>query len=82
MMFAAPVYAIDGNELLKKIDRNLNPESFEMYRKIINQEPDGSKKEFILYSAKKGKDKVVSLFLAPASEKGSWMKICGYTSRT
>ena len=70
MMFAAPVYAIDGNELLKKIDRNLNPESFEMYRKIINQEPDGSKKEFIMYSAKKGKDKVVSLFLAPASEKG------------
>jgi outer membrane lipoprotein-sorting protein len=70
MMSAAPVYAIDGNELLKKVDRNLNPETFEMYRKIINQEPDGSKKEFILYSAKKGKDKVVSLFLAPASEKG------------
>jgi len=70
MTFTAPVYAIDGNELLKKIDRNLNPESFEMYRKIINQEPDGSKKEFIMYSAKKGKDKVVSLFLAPASEKG------------
>jgi outer membrane lipoprotein-sorting protein len=70
MMLAAPVYAIDGNELLEKVDRNLNPETFEMYRKLINQEPDGSKKEFILYSAKKGKDKVVSLFLAPASEKG------------
>jgi len=70
MLFAAPVYAIDGNELLEKVDRNLNPESFEMYRKIINREPDGSKKEFILYSAKKGKEKVVSLFLAPASEKG------------
>jgi outer membrane lipoprotein-sorting protein len=70
MLLAAPVYAIDGNELLEKVDRNLNPESFEMYRKLINQEPDGSKKEFILYSAKKGKDKVVSLFLAPASEKG------------
>jgi outer membrane lipoprotein-sorting protein len=70
MLLAAPVYATDGNELLEKVDRNLNPESFEMYRKLINQEPDGSKKEFILYSAKKGKDKVVSLFLAPASEKG------------
>jgi outer membrane lipoprotein-sorting protein len=70
VLFAAPVYAIDGNELLEKVDRNLNPESFEMYRKLINKEPDGSKKEFILYSAKKGKEKVVSLFLAPASEKG------------
>lgn len=70
MLMTAPVYALDGNELLEKVDRNLNPESFEMYRKLINQEPDGSKKEFILYSAKKGKDKVVSLFLAPASEKG------------
>lgn len=70
MMFASPVYAIDGNELLKKVDRNLNPETFEMYRKIINIEPDGSKKEFVMYSAKKGKDKVVSLFLSPASEKG------------
>jgi len=63
-------FAIDGNELLKKIDRNLNPESFEMYRKLINVEPDGSKKEFILYSVKKGRDKVASVFLSPASEKG------------
>ena len=70
MLLAVPAYAIDGNELLEKVDRNLNPESYEMYRKLINQEPDGSKKEFILYSAKKGQDKVVSLFLAPASEKG------------
>jgi len=70
MLLAAPAYAIDGNELLKRVDRNLNPESFEMYRKLINREPDGSKKEFVLYTAKKGKDKVVSLFLAPASEKG------------
>ena len=63
-------FAIDGNELLIKVDRNLNPESFEMYRKLINREPDGSQKEFILYSVKKGMDKVASVFLAPASEKG------------
>ena len=62
--------AIDGNELLKKIDRNLNPESFEMYRKLINIEPDGSKKEYVMYSVKKGKDKIASLYLSPASEKG------------
>jgi outer membrane lipoprotein-sorting protein len=70
LLVAAPAYAIDGDELLKQIDRNLNPESYEMYRKIINIEPGGSKKEYTLFSAKKGKDKIVALFLAPASEKG------------
>lgn len=70
LFLAFPAYAVDGNALLKQIDRNLNPESYEMYRKLINIEPDGSKKEFTLYSVKKGADKVAALFLAPASEKG------------
>src|SRR4030043_1784363 len=70
LLIAAPVYAIDGNQLLKQIDRNLNPESYEMYRKLINIEPDGRKKEYTLFSVKKGGDRVVALFLAPASEKG------------
>ena len=71
LITAVPVtFAIDGNELLKQVDRNLNPESFEMYRKLINIEPDGSKKEFIMYSVKKGMDSVASIFLSPASEKG------------
>jgi len=70
LVMAIPAYAIDGTELLKQIDRNLNPESYEMYRKLINVEPDGRKKEYTLYSVKKGIDKVVALFLAPASEKG------------
>ena len=70
LYISAPVFALDGNEMLKKVDRNLNPESFEMYRKLINIEPDGSKKEFVMYSVKKGKDKIASVFLSPASEKG------------
>ncbi len=70
LLATSSAFAIDGNELLKKVDRNLNPDSFEMYRKLINIEPDGSKKEFILYSVKKGKDKIASLYLSPASEKG------------
>ena len=70
MIFACPVYAIDGDELLKQVDRNLNPESYEAYRKLINIEPDGRKKEFILFTVKKGKDKVAALFISPASEKG------------
>jgi len=52
------------------VDRNLQPVSYEMYRKLINIEPDGSSKEFVLYTVKKGQDKMVALFLAPASEKG------------
>ncbi len=67
---AVSAVAVDGNEMLQKVDRNLNPESYEMYRKLINIEPDGSKKEFIMYSVKKGKDKIASVFLSPASEKG------------
>jgi outer membrane lipoprotein-sorting protein len=70
MLVALPVYALDGTALLKKIDRNLNPETFESYRKLINIEPDGKKKEYTLFTVKKGVDKVASLFLAPASEKG------------
>ena len=63
-------FALDGTELLKTIDANLNPESFEMYRKLINIEPDGSSKEFVMYSVKKGRDKIASVYLSPASEKG------------
>jgi len=59
-----------GNRLLKKLDENLNPESYEAYRKLINIEPDGGKKEFVLFTVKKGKDKVAAVFLSPASEKG------------
>ena len=69
-LLVVPAFALDGNEMLRKVDRNLNPESFEMYRKLINIEPDGSKKEFVMYSVKKGKDKIASVFLSPASEKG------------
>lgn len=62
--------AVDGTDILLQVDKNLNPESYEMYRKLINIEPDGTKKEFVLYSVKKGQNKMVALFLSPASEKG------------
>lgn len=64
------VAADNGQEILLKVDRNLQPTSYEMYRKLINIEPDGSKKEFVLYTIKKGQDKMVALFLDPPSEKG------------
>jgi len=70
LCISAPAFALDGNEMLKIVDRNLNPESYEQYRKLINIEPDGSKKEFVMYAVKKGKEKMASVFLSPASEKG------------
>ena len=69
-LFATPLFAIDANELLLQVDARMQPPSYEMYRKLINIEPDGSKKEFVLYTLKKGQDKMVALFLSPASEKG------------
>lgn len=60
----------DPNTLLKEVDRRLQPQSYEMYRKLINIEPSGKRKEFVLYTVKKGKDKMVALFLDPASERG------------
>jgi outer membrane lipoprotein-sorting protein len=70
IVLTVPAYAVDGAQLLVQIDRNLNPESYAMYRKLINVEPDGRKKEYTLFTAKKGLDKVAALFLAPASDKG------------
>ncbi len=62
--------ALGASEILEQIDRKLTPVSAAMYKKLINIEPDGSKKEFLMFQAKKDKDKMVSLFLEPDSEKG------------
>jgi len=70
LLTAWPVFALDGTQLLQRVDRNLEPASYEMYRKLINVEPDGKRKEFVLYSVKKGRDKIVALFLSPPSDKG------------
>jgi len=67
---AWPAVAMDANQLLKQVDRNLAPPSYEAHRKLINIEPNGRKKEFVLFTVKKGKDKVAALFLSPASDKG------------
>lgn len=67
---AFPAAAVDGNQILQKVDRNLEPESYESYRKLIDIQPDGTRKEYVLFSLKKGRDKVVALFLSPASDKG------------
>ena len=69
LLLAAPAFAIDGTALLQQLDRKMEPEAYEMGRKLVNIEPDGSRKEFVLYSVKKGRDKIAALFLDPASER-------------
>lgn len=70
MLISVSAWALDGNTILAQVDRNLAPDSYEMYRKLINQEPDGSRKEFVLYTAKKGRESMVALFLAPPTDLG------------
>ncbi len=70
LLFSINLQAQDANVLLKTVDENLMPESYEAYRKIINEEPNGSKKEYTFYTVKKGKDKIAMLYITPASEKG------------
>lgn len=70
MAMNSAIAAESGQDILLKVDRNLQPTSYEMYRKLINIEPDGQRKEFVLYTVKKGQDKMVALFLDPPSEKG------------
>jgi len=70
LLAAVPAYAVDGNAILDQVDKNLTPESYEMYRKLVNVEPDGRKKEYILFTVRKGNDKIAGLFISPASDKG------------
>ncbi len=42
MLISGLSLAQTGDEILEKVDRNLMPESFESYRKLINIEPDGN----------------------------------------
>jgi hypothetical protein len=70
ILAAGPAWGLDGNAILAQVDRNMAPDSYEMYRKLINQEPDGSRKEFVLYTAKKGRESMIALFLAPPTDLG------------
>jgi outer membrane lipoprotein-sorting protein len=63
-------FALDGNKILEQVDRNLAPPSYEMYRKLVNIEPGGARKEYVMFTAKKGRDRMVSLFLSPPTEEG------------
>lgn len=69
-IWAATGVAQDANDLLKQADDKLLPESFESYRKIIDEEPNGKKKEYMFFTVKKGNDKIALVYIEPASDKG------------
>jgi outer membrane lipoprotein-sorting protein len=68
--FPALSAGLDGAQILQQVDRNLEPESYESYRKLIDIQPDGTQRAYVLWTIKKGRDKIVALFLEPASDKG------------
>ncbi|MCK5795629.1 MAG: outer membrane lipoprotein-sorting protein [Deltaproteobacteria bacterium] len=70
LLLSTPAAAAADNTILKEVDRRLQHPSYEAYRKLVNIEPSGARKEFVLYTVKQGRDKVLALFLSPASEKG------------
>jgi hypothetical protein len=61
---------IDGAALLRQVDRRLNPPSYDTYKRLINVEPNGRTREYLLYQVAEGREKVAALFLSPASDKG------------
>jgi outer membrane lipoprotein-sorting protein len=70
LLLTTTAFALDANDILRQVDEKMQPQSYEMYRKLINIEPDGKKKEFVLYTVKTGQDKMLALFISPASEEG------------
>ena len=70
LLWAGGACSDDAHAILQQVDRNLAPDSYEMYRKLINIEPDGTRKEFVLYTAKKGRESMLALFLDPPNDAG------------
>jgi hypothetical protein len=62
--------AIDGAVLLRQVDRRLTPPSYEAYKRLINVEPNGRTREYLLYQIADGREKVAALFVSPASDRG------------
>ena len=70
VLLPASARAQTGDDILRRVDRSLTPESYESYRRITNIEPGGREREYLLFSAVRGRDKVAALFLNPASDRG------------
>ncbi|MBF0447015.1 MAG: outer membrane lipoprotein-sorting protein [Magnetococcales bacterium] len=56
--------------LLKQIDQQMHPGSYERYFQIINHQPNGKKNQITAYSAEDGNGKAVILIVAPKTLQG------------
>ena len=59
-----------GDTLLKEVDQQMNPTSYETYFQIINKMPNGKENRITAYSAKQGDGKAVVLIVAPQELQG------------
>jgi hypothetical protein len=55
-----PGAAIDGTALLRQVDQRLNPPSYEAYKRLVNVEPNGRSREYLLYQVADGREKVAA----------------------
>jgi hypothetical protein len=65
----SPKDGVDGAALLRR-STAAEPAVLRAYKRLINVEPSGRTREYLLYQVADGRDKVAALFLSPASDKG------------
>ena len=70
LLLAPSAYALDGAEVLTRIEEKMWPDSYAMHRILINTNRDGSERVYAMFTLKKGRDKIVNLFLQPEEEHG------------
>ena len=78
--------AINAEEILWRVDRNLQPESSEIFFQVINKLPNGRKNHYSIYAAKGRDNRAAALIIAPDTLQGRaimrigdevWMHIPG-----
>ncbi|MGN7613643.1 outer membrane lipoprotein-sorting protein [Magnetococcales bacterium HHB-1] len=60
----------DPNELLRRVDQKLRPDSLEMFIRLDLQRPKGQQETFTFYSIKKGADRLALLVASPKRFQG------------
>ena len=67
----SPVGAyLSAQDILRQVDRNMQPESCERYVRLTNRLPNGREKVLTLYTAKGKGQKAIALIISPDTLKG------------
>ncbi|MBF0623251.1 MAG: outer membrane lipoprotein-sorting protein [Magnetococcales bacterium] len=62
--------AVEPQEILRQVDRNLHPDSIEMYLRLENRRGAVEEPPVVIYAVRKGGDRVLALVVAPNHMKG------------